>query len=129
MKAELKALLNRLETIAEEHGEVTDTDVREQMYAAVYHGFIAQTPGYELPTEFGLFEEEGNEAVRSALADFIEAARTAAQGDGLNTAEKRFDGFQDGSVLSDGGSPYDEFFGHSESLKELANAMRRSDRR
>src|SRR3982751_1746451 len=106
MKAALKHLLNRLDAIAEEHGEVTDTDVREQMYEAVYHGFIVQTPGYTLPGKFGLFEEDGNAAIRAALSEFMPAASAA----GIASPADRFAGFQDGSVLSDAGNPYDEYF-------------------
>ena len=44
MKDTLKKLLDTLDSISEEHEEVTDTDVRDQMYEAVYHGFILQVP-------------------------------------------------------------------------------------
>jgi hypothetical protein len=123
MKAELKSLLNQLDSIAEEHGEVTDTDVREQMYAAVHHGFIMQTPGYRVPKSYGLFEPEGDAAIQSALSNFIEAASFAAEREGLKTPQLRFDAFQDGSVLSDGGYPYDEYFGHAESFEKLVQMM------
>ena len=119
MKAALKHLLNRLDAIAEEHGEVTDTDVREQMYEAVYHGFIVQTPGYTLPAEFGLFEAPGNTVVRAALSEFITAACAA----GIATAADRFAAFQDESVLSDDGNPYDEYFGHADNFEQLTAVM------
>jgi hypothetical protein len=119
MKAALKHLLNRLDAIAEEHGEVTDTDVREQMYEAVYHGFIVQTPGYTLPGKFGLFEEDGNTVVRTALSEFIAAACAA----GIAAPADRFAAFQDETVLSDDGNPYDEYFGHSDNFEQLTAVM------
>ena len=121
MKTTLKKLLDRLDAISKDHEEVGDTDVREQMYEAVYHAFIVQTPGYTLPGKFGMFESAGDAAVRAALSEFI----PAACGAGLSTPQDRFTAFQDGSVLSDVGNPYDEYFGHSDSFDELSAAMSR----
>jgi hypothetical protein len=122
MKTALHKLLNRLDDIARDHDDVGDTDVREQMFEAVYHGFIVQTPGYELPATFGMFEPHGDAAVREALSEFIAAAR----GLNLPTAEERFAAFQDPSVRSDASTPYDEYFCHSTSLEELRAAVNRS---
>ncbi len=119
MKTVLKNLLNKLDAISKEHEEVGDTDVREQMSEAVYEGFIVQTPGYVLPAEFGMFESEGDIAVRVALSEFI----PAACGSDISTPQKRFAAFQDGFVLSDAGNSYDEYFGHSDSFDELSAAM------
>jgi hypothetical protein len=121
MKDELKNLLDRLEDIANEHEELFDTDVREQMYEAVYHGFIVQTPGYTLPNSFGVFEPAGNAKVRAALAEFIAAAKQSGPG----SSEERFADFQDGTVLSKKGNPYDEFFGHANSFQQLSAAIAR----
>src|SRR4051812_32735979 len=96
MEAALKKLLDTLDSIAEEHAEVSDTDVREQMYESVYHGFILQTPGFTLPAVFGMFDPAGDVAIRAALAEFLSAPRAASFG----TPQERFDAFQDGSVLS-----------------------------
>jgi hypothetical protein len=122
VKEALKKLLDSLEGIASEHEEVTDTDVREQMYEAVFHGFIVQTPGYTLPQSFGMFEPAGNAMVRAAFAEFIPAANQS----GLASPEQRFAAFQDSSVLSRQGNAYDEFFGHAESFQKLCASMSRS---
>jgi hypothetical protein len=121
LQPELMILLNRLDSIIKEHEEVGDTDVREQMYEAVYHGFIVQTPGYTLPAEFGMFEPAGDASVRAALAEFIPTARAL----GISTPEQRFAAFQDDSVRSDAGSQYDEYFGHSDDFESLSAAMSR----
>ena len=119
MKPTLKKLLDKLDAISKDHEEVGDTDVREQMSEAVYHAFIVQTSGYTLPTKFGMFESAGDGAARAALSEFM----PAACGAGLSTPQDRFAAFQDGSVLSDAGNSYDEYFGHSDSFDELSAAM------
>lgn len=45
MQAILRRLLDRLDAIAEQHEEVGDSDVREAMSAAVFHGFLRPAPG------------------------------------------------------------------------------------
>ena len=122
MKTTLKSLLDSLDAVSATSAEVTDTDVRERMYQAVYHGFIIQTADYALPSEFGMFQPAGNSAVRAALADFLPAARTVAHDTGLSAPQQRFEAFQDGSVLSTVGNPYDEYFGHADSLEQLSAA-------
>lgn len=124
MKA-LKQLLNDLEAIGMEHMEVEDTDVRGQMYAAVYHGFIEQTPDYQLPEVFGMFEEEGNVAVREALAHFLSAAVLEATHLGLAGPEARFRAFENSRITSEGGKPYDDFFGSAETYAAVKAAFGR----
>jgi len=121
MKTTLKNLLDSLDAISKDYAEVGDTDVREQMYEAIYHAFIIQTPGYTLPGTFGMFESAGDAAVRAALSEFIPAACRA----GLQSPQDRFAAFQDGSVLSDSGNPFDEYFGYSDSFDDLSSAMSR----
>ena len=118
MKTELKHLLDTLDTIAAEHDEVTDTDVREQMYEAVYRGFIIQQPGYVVPSKFGMFTPAGDELVHRALAEFIPVACAA----GPSVPQRRFEAFQDDSVVSGEDHAYDWFFGYSESLEQLTAA-------
>lgn len=125
MKTALHRLLNRLDEIARDHEDVGDTDVREQIYEAIYHGFIIQTPGYALPATFGMFQPAGDVAVRTALLEFIRSACAL----NIPTPEQRFAVFQDPSVRSNAGNPYDEYFGHSNSLDELCAAMDRNSPR
>lgn len=122
MKA-LKTLLDDLEVIGMEHMEVEDTDVREQMYAVIYHGFIEQTPGAALPDTFGMFEDEGNRAVKSALRRFLSAAVPEATQLGLTQAKDRFRAFENGAITSEGGKSYDDFFGSAESYEGLKAAF------
>ncbi len=113
MKAHLQGLLDDLAAIGEQHDEIYDTDVKEQMAEAVWDGFIAPKSGYVLPDEFGMFSAEGNSAVKAALAKYIKSANETAAERGLRTSKERLDVFQDIEVaLSVDGQTYDEFFGH-----------------
>ena len=107
------------------HEEIGDTDVRERMYEAVFHGFILQTHGYDLPTEFGMFDAKGNAKVRKALGDFIDTAKVEAQKLGLTSEEQRFSSFQNPDATGRDDLTYDEFFGHAESFEHLKEAMKK----
>ena len=114
----LERLLNTLEEIGEEHGEIYDTDCREQMNAAIVNGFIFQKENYIIPDSFGLYKEEANKAVKEALTAYIEAMLPLAK---ESSAEERLEMFQDEDVVSDEGQDPDEFFGwiDSDDLKSM----------
>jgi hypothetical protein len=112
MKKPLKALLNALDKIAEDHEELTDTDVREQMREAVEQALIQPVPNYQLPDEFGMFEPEGNAKIKTVLTKFINAAKLELEAAGLKTRADRLNAFQDIDVESREGNTYDEYFGY-----------------
>jgi hypothetical protein len=114
MKKALKQLINTLDKVFEEHEEVGDTDVREQMYEAVHKVFIVQQEGYTLPDRFGMFSDEGEKKVRAALVKFLVHPDVLAASKSLKTPEERLAAFQDADVESSEGNTYDEYFGHSE---------------
>jgi hypothetical protein len=116
MKKSLKALLNALDKIAEEHEEITDTDVREQMREAIESALLNPVKGYQIPDEFGMFEVDGNARVKAALAKFIDSARVEAAG--LTTRLERLRAFQDLDVESRDGNTYDEYFGYDDSADQ-----------
>jgi hypothetical protein len=117
MKKALRSLLNDMETIWDEHGELTDTVIRDEMREALERSFFAPTEGYALPDEYGMDSPEGNSKVKAALLKFVRAATTEATEGGLSTREDRLRAFQDGEVLSPSGYPYDEFFGYDDSVE------------
>jgi len=114
VKAALKKLIDDLDAISEEHDEVLDTDVREQMADSVRQTFINPTPGYTLPDTYGMFSDEGNEMVRSTLQAFFQHPEVLAATKSLTTSQARLDAFQDIEVESENGNTYDEYFGYSE---------------
>ena len=117
MKQALRALLDDLDRIEAIHGEVTDTDVREQISAAVSHGFIASPSDYKLPQEFGMFRVKGDHLVRGTLGRFLRDPMVEAARARLATPNLRLETFQDPSVRSAGGKSYDWYFGHWEAPK------------
>ena len=115
MKKALKALLNALDAIAEDHEEVTDTDVRERMRDVVENMLLEPAPGYVVPDEFGMFEPDGNARVMAALLKFVAAAKAEAAG--LKTRADRLRAFQDEKLTSRDGNYYDDYFGYDDSLE------------
>lgn len=112
MKDILLELLDTLEKIGSTHGEIYDTEVREQMFDAVYQGFIAPQPNYLLPERFGLYDAEANQLVRAALTKYIAGANEAAEAKGLVSPSARLAEFQKAGVYTTNeGQSGDEFFG------------------
>lgn len=118
MKKALKQLLDNLDAIVEEgHDELLDTDVREQMADAVHQTLVDPQEDYELPDTFGMFSDEGNAMVKTALEKFLSHAEVAAAKK-IPTAAARLDAFQDIDVESTEGNTYDEYFGYDDSYEE-----------
>lgn len=112
MPSHLKTLMEELERIGRTHGELYDTDVREQMTEAVMKSFIAPETGYILPERYGLFEEEGNARVREAIEAYVTGVRQSAERIGLASPVERLAAFQDQEVHTDDEEQYpDDFFG------------------
>ena len=111
MKKALKQLLNSLDKVFEDHEELGDTDVRERLADVIQQAFIDRKVGYVVPDEFGMFSDEGNEKVKSALAKFLAHPDVVATGKKLATPKERLDAFANVEVESSEGNTYDEYFG------------------
>src|SRR5690349_17514225 len=94
----LQQLLEALEEIGKQHSELYDTDVREQVFEAVYNGFIEPRSGYVLPAKYGLYDEAANAAVRAAIARYIAQAGAHAAATGVDTPRARLAAFQNPNV-------------------------------
>jgi hypothetical protein len=113
IKTALKQFLSMLDKIYAKHEELGDTDVREQMYQAIYRGFIQPQQGYSLPERFGMFDDAGNDLVSAALHSFLTHAEVLAASRALKTPEVRFAAFQDSEVKTREGTTYFEYFGYA----------------
>ena len=111
MRAILRRLLDRLDAIAEQHGEVGDTAVRDAISDAVFDGFLRQVSAFALPDRYAMFSEEGDLLVKRALADFLPAANHSAADAGLSTFHERLSALQDDDVRSADGSYFDDYLG------------------
>ena len=113
IKKALKQFLSALDTIDDQHQELGDTDVREQMDAAIHRGFVHSRKDYVLPQKFGMFSEKANALVRAALGAFLLHPEVRKAAKVLKTPEDRFAAFQDGDVKTRKGSTFCEYFGAS----------------
>lgn len=111
----LHDLLGDLYAAAQVHGELHDTECREQLWDAVDLAFLRPRAGYGLPLTFGLYAPEGNAQVREALARYVQRAAPAANQLALS-AQQRLDAFQNPAVLDPEGNTPDEYFGWLDQL-------------
>jgi hypothetical protein len=108
----LSGLLNALDEIAEAHPELLDTDVRERIWEVVEHRYVKLDPTYEIPTDLGMFSEQANGRLRSALEHHLKNLVTIADIFRLDTPAKRLRTLQNPSVKSEpNGHAYDYFLG------------------
>ncbi|MBL4868464.1 MAG: hypothetical protein JKY67_19025 [Pseudomonadales bacterium] len=114
MEQVLKRLLDRLDLISEENAEILDSDVRLQLSDALFNCYIDPIDDYDLPDNFGLFTDEGNQKVRVALKSFVDDAIPLAIQLKLITPDDKLGEFQNDDVESSIGSVYDDYFGYIE---------------
>jgi hypothetical protein len=117
IKKGLKQFLTALDKIYAKHEEVGDSDVRDQMYAAIYRSFIQPRRGYSLPAKFGMFSDKGNDLVRLTLDRFLTHPETLAASSALKSPEDRFAAFQDDDVETSEGTTCIEYFGYSNKVR------------
>jgi hypothetical protein len=117
IKKALKQFLMALDRVYSKHEEVGDSDVREQMYAAIYRSFIQPQQGYSLPAKFGMFSDKGNDLVRVALHKFLTHPEVLAASTALKSPEDRFAAFQDDDVQTSEDTTCFEYFGYSNKVQ------------
>jgi hypothetical protein len=111
IKGALKQMLAAFDKIHAQHEELGDTDLRERMYDAIDKGFISATPGYTLPTRFGMFSEKADQLVCAALQRFLTHPQVIAARQSLKTPQDRLEAFQDFDVQTTEGTNTWEYFG------------------
>ena len=110
----LLELLETLEAIGHSHEEIYDTVCREEMGNAVFQLFIKPTADYILPDDFGLYSDDANQQVKTALHHFIESAMPLAVEMGISDFHARLAAFQNGHVrTARERKSFDDFFGWS----------------
>ena len=123
IKKALKQFLTSLDKVFSKHEEVGDSHVRDQMYAAIYHGFIQPQRGHSLPAQFGMFSDKGNELVHNALQKFLTHPEVIAASRALRRPEDRFAAFQDCDVETTEGTIMSEYFGISSGVRGLTKPL------
>ncbi len=95
IKKALKQFINDLDKIFSEHEELGDTDVRERLTIAVHKSFILQQSDYMVPSTFGMFSDEGNKKVLTAVQRFLAHPEVTAASKLLKSWDDRLGAFQD----------------------------------
>ncbi|MGZ4973157.1 MAG: hypothetical protein ACXWDN_10385 [Limisphaerales bacterium] len=112
IKKALKQFLTALDRICAKHGELGDTAVRDKMYAAILKGFIMPERTYKLPLRFGMFTEEADRLVHTAIQRFLLHPEVVAARGLLKNPDERLNAFQDDDVQTSEETDYGEFFGY-----------------
>jgi hypothetical protein len=119
LRKALEDLLKELLIVSNDNGEIFDTDVREQMFEAVYNGFLKPKEHFVTPDKFGMYSEEANRQIKAALEKYIKRANERAVKIGLSDPNERLAAFQDRDALIGEGEDTmlsDDFFGWAESI-------------
>jgi hypothetical protein len=111
IKHALKSFLTALDKIFAKHEELGDTQVREEMFAAIIKGFIKPERTYKLPAKFGMFSEQANFLVRAAIQGFLDHPEVKAAKKALTSPDERLNAFQDFTVETKEGINVFEYFG------------------
>lgn len=112
MEQLLLELMRRLEAIGERDESLYDTVVREKMGDPIFFLFVKPEPGYIMPDDYGMSDED-NRAIKAALSDYIDRALSLGPNLGIGTFHKRLAAFQNGEVRTERKNYYDDFFGWS----------------
>ncbi|MFN3149073.1 hypothetical protein [Bremerella sp.] len=115
MESLLLDLLRRLERLGDNHGELYDSEAREQISGLVMEGFVRKTPGFIMPERLGMLSEEADSDLRRILSEYIEAANRLADEIGLSSFHARLAAFQNRAVRTNPAIDvdYEELFGHT----------------
>lgn len=108
----LQTLLDELDKIEENHGEIHDTAVREVFSGFIFKSFVEGNLQYPLPESFQMFSEEANQLIRQALRRFLDHPDVINAHEQVDDMKDRLIMFQDEAVVSFNGSQYFDYFGH-----------------
>ena len=109
------AFLSQLEEIADVHGELTDTDVRERLHEVLNYYFIwGKGDVTKLPKRFAMSSSTADRRVAKAVKSFIVDALSIAEVEGIMEGVARHALIEDDSAESNKGNAYDVFLGSSD---------------
>ena len=104
--------MRSLEMIGDRDESLYDTVVREAMGDPIFHLFIKPTPGYNLPDDYGM-QDNDNLVIKAILRDYTTKASDLAASLGLRTFHQRLAAFQNGDIATERKNYFDDFFGWS----------------
>ena len=107
----LRGLLDDLDAVQVCHAELTDTEVRERLSAAIFACFVS-SPSRTLPKTFGMFSAQGDAMIHAALTRFLRHPEVIAARREMGTPQARLEAFQDEEATSSEGNDYASYFGY-----------------
>ena len=127
MEQLLLDLMRQLEAVGDRDESLYDTVVREKMGDPIFNLFVKPKPGYVMPDDYGMGDED-NRAIKAALRQYVDGALALAPALGLDTFHERLAAFQNEDAHTEQTNYYDDFFGWSnpDVFDEVGNAIRRA---
>jgi hypothetical protein len=110
--SDLAWLFGRFESIAKEHSEFFDTDVRESIALFMNCFIVWGKPLFDFPHDFGLYSPQGNDQVASVLREFVERVVASGVLAKVPVGQPRLDLLQPAGIKTPAGRSYDEFYGY-----------------
>ncbi len=110
----IRTLFCELEKVADSHDELTDTDVREALHMSLNRFFVWGKPLDRLPTSYGMFSREGDEAVARAVSNFLFSVNSIPELSVTQLGQSRLNRLQNPNIFTPNGCQYDYFIGHAD---------------
>jgi len=108
----MAALLEDLETLADDSAELFDTDVRERMGAVIERQLLTQSEPVAVPADLGMFSPEANRRLQALLTRNLGLLRQVFALFELDTEAKRRLTFFNPKLRTERGTRVEDFFGH-----------------
>jgi hypothetical protein len=110
------AFLNELSSLAREHDELTDTDVRERLHEVIHYHFVWAKPMSGFPKRFAMMSLAADRALAACVKRFVKDARRMADDDGIKVGAARHALLEDDTARTRRRETYDVFLGSSEKV-------------
>lgn len=118
LHAVVARLFSRLEAIADQHEELTDTEVREALHKTLNYYFVWAKPCDPLPRRYAMYTPAGDDAVAEVVTEFLHNATVLARQHRIAVGTDRLELLQDASIRTPRGELYDLFIGHADAPLE-----------
>lgn len=115
----VRTLLDNLDRLVEQHGEIGDTEVRERMAQAVFLAYVEQPSGHRRKFSYFCMNPIAEFQLRRVMKRFFASGVPEAHETGLESPQSRYDALCNPAIRSARGSEVWEYFGPFESYEEM----------
>ena len=95
----LRDLMDDLDAVQVCHAELTDTEVRERLSAAILASFVVNA-SRAMPKTLGMYSAQGDAMIHAALTRFLRHPDVLTARREIGTPQTRLEAFQDEDALS-----------------------------